>query len=578
MNWHQLATILWLRWRLSLNQWRRVGALGKSLSLLVIVLLLLITAGGAIGGFAGGAFRLTTASPGLMMLVWDAIVVVFLFLWFVGLLSEIQRAESIDLSRLLHLPISLKQVFAINYVASHLTLSVILTVPMMTGLAVGLFFGRGPLMLHLLPLALSFVLMITAWTYCLRGWLISLMTNQRRRRTIILSVTATFIAIAQVPNFYFNLTRDRGSRPRAQAHAGSRASKADSQHSHKELPPTWVKAHRYVPLLWLPNGASALASGNAGASLLGTFGASVLAGLGLWRAYRGTARFYQGKESRLSLDAPVVSASVRRRESHFLERSLPVIPTDAGILAQASFRSMIRAPEIRMALLTSSIMLIAFGGVFLSGLQRIPNLAKPFLATGSACAVFFGLLQLLFNQFGADRSGFRALILLPTRRDRILLGKNLAFLPLVLTLGAASLTVFAIAARIPWSSAVPAVFQMLAACCLVSLVGNLFSILVPYRVAAGALKPTKLSAKTTLFVLGSHLSFPLLMSPVFLSPVLELICRTLGWFPSLPINLLLSIAILAIVAIAYWSTLSHVGNLLQQRELKILEAVTHEVE
>jgi hypothetical protein len=107
----------------------------------------------------------------------------------IGIATEIQRSETIDLARLLHLPVSLNEVFLINYLASHFTVSVIVVLPAMLGLAVGLAHDKGPEMLWLIPLALSFIFMITAWTYCLRGWLVSLMVNQRRRRAIIVGVT-----------------------------------------------------------------------------------------------------------------------------------------------------------------------------------------------------------------------------------------------------------------------------------------------------------------------------------------------------------------------------------------------------
>ena len=68
------------------------------------------------------------------------------------MLSELQRSETIDLQRLMHLPVALGQMFVINYVASLLALSIILMVPAMTGLALGLTFSRGPAMLLLLPL------------------------------------------------------------------------------------------------------------------------------------------------------------------------------------------------------------------------------------------------------------------------------------------------------------------------------------------------------------------------------------------------------------------------------------------
>ena len=48
-------------------------------------------------------------------------------------------------------------------------------------------------MVLLVPLALGIVFMITAWTYCLRGWLAALMVNKRRRRTVIVWVTIVFV-------------------------------------------------------------------------------------------------------------------------------------------------------------------------------------------------------------------------------------------------------------------------------------------------------------------------------------------------------------------------------------------------
>src|SRR5262245_62814394 len=122
-----------------------------------------------VGGLLGAALGLGTAPSFTVWTVWFGVTVAFLFLWLIGLLTELQRSETIDLQRLMHLPVALGQMFVINYVASHLALSIILMLPAMTGLALGLVFSRGPAMLLLLPLAWSMVFMITAWTYYLRG-------------------------------------------------------------------------------------------------------------------------------------------------------------------------------------------------------------------------------------------------------------------------------------------------------------------------------------------------------------------------------------------------------------------------
>src|SRR5690606_16860758 len=116
------------------------------------------------------------------------------------LITELQRSESIDLQRLMHLPVHLGQIFVVNYAASHMAVSVLLFVPAMLGLSIGLALSRGPRMLLLIPLALSLVLMVTAWTYYLRGWLATLMTNPRRRRAIVMGLSMGFILLVQAPN------------------------------------------------------------------------------------------------------------------------------------------------------------------------------------------------------------------------------------------------------------------------------------------------------------------------------------------------------------------------------------------
>lgn len=204
MNWDQLKTILWLRWRLTRNQWTRskgTAAIAAIIAGGVCVL------GGAsfLGALLGGLMGLAEAKPVVVWAVWLGVTVAFLFFWMIGLLSEIQRSESIDLQRLLHLPVGLGQIFVINYLASHLAVSIIIFLPAMMGLVLGLAISRGPAMLLLAPLALGMVCMISAWTYCLRGWLAILMSNPRRRRNVTMVIVLAFVLLGQGPNLYFNV-------------------------------------------------------------------------------------------------------------------------------------------------------------------------------------------------------------------------------------------------------------------------------------------------------------------------------------------------------------------------------------
>src|SRR4030095_5587844 len=196
----------------------------------------------------------------VVMGIWLGVTLAFLFFWLIGLLAELQRSETIDLQRLMHLPVALGQMFVINYVASHLALSIILMVPAMTGLAIGLAFARGPAMLLLLPLAWSMVFMISAWTYCLRGWLAAMMSNPRRRRSIIMGITLAFILTAQLPNIYFNLfARDRSKRPENATKEEAQRDRAARRAVERENIDKLIAVQRFIPPLWLPYGALRLA-------------------------------------------------------------------------------------------------------------------------------------------------------------------------------------------------------------------------------------------------------------------------------------------------------------------------------
>ena len=196
-----LRTFALLRWWLFVNQLRRGGVVNRVALGLVVGFVLVCAAGLFVGGFLLGLLLLSNprVPPAVLMLVWDGLVVAFLFGWSVGLLTELQRSEALSLNKFLHLPVSLRGAFLINYLGSLISVSLILFVPAMVGMALGLACGRGPAMLLLLPLLAAFLLMVTALTYQFQSWLASLMTNKRRRRTIIALVTVLFVVLCQLP-------------------------------------------------------------------------------------------------------------------------------------------------------------------------------------------------------------------------------------------------------------------------------------------------------------------------------------------------------------------------------------------
>jgi len=483
----------------------------------------------------------------------------------------------IDLQRLMHLPVALGQMFVINYVVSHFTLSIFIFVPLIVGLAMGSAIGRGPEMVLLIPLALSMVFMVTAWTYCLRGWLATLMSNPRRRRTVIMVITLAFVLVGQGPNLYFNVLNRQDRHSHHQPEQSARF-----QEKFWQL----VAIQGFIPPLWVPVGAQALAEGRVLPAVCGAAGCLGIGLLGLRRAYRSTVRFYHGETGGLaavrSKPGPVTPRAVPPRTGRrggFLELRLPAVPEPVAALALATFRSMLRAPEVKMAWASSFIVTLIVGASLLfHSAPSISPAVKPFLATATVVFSIFMLVQFFANQFGFDRDGFRSLMLSPVDRQWILLGKNLACAPVGAGFGLILLGIISLRLHLPFFEFAAVVFQLAALLLFAGLAGNLLSILVPYRIQAGSLRPTKMPGLAVIVMMLCHLFFPLAMTPVFVAPLAALAWREAGLPDAVPVNLIFSVLLAALAAILYWQTLAPIGRLLHRRETKILNVVTVEVE
>jgi len=588
MNWDQLKTILWLRWRLMRNQMTRSKGIGAAIAVIIAVATCLLGATSFAVALVGGIYGLGDAKPSLIWGIWFGMTAVFMFFWMIGMIQEIQRSESIDLQRLLHLPVRLGQIFVINYLASHLAVSIVLFVPAMMGLTLGLAISRGPAMLLLAPLGLGMVCMITAWTYCLRGWLATLMSNPRRRRTVVMVIMLTFILLGQAPNLYFNVFR-RLNGPANSASSKKPKRQSDTPNSSFQRSVEQIKPfQKFIPPFWLPLGAQALAEGEAGPALLGTLGCVAIGALGLRRAYRSTLLFYRGDtggkataqiQPKRTLSTATTPTKAGRR---FLELRLPGVPEQAAALAVATFRSLLRAPEVKIAWGTSILVPLIVGASLLfqagpTGLN-MHEAVKPFAATGAVLFSVFMLVQFFANQFGFDRDGFRALVLSPVDRRLILLGKNLACLPVGAGFGLLLLVLISLRLHLPPLTLAAAVLQLASLLLLAGLVGNVLSILAPYRIQQGTMKPTKMPALAMVVLMLCHVLFPIAMAPIFLPPLAELVWQKIGWSAAVPVNLILSVVLVAVTALAYWQTLVPLGQLLQRRETKILGIVTVEVD
>lgn len=613
MNWEHLRTFLWLRWRIISNRNRRAGVV--SVILQGILMVVAVVAGGLafVGGIAAGYLALPKATPNNVMLIWDGIVIAFLFFWMTELLIELQRSELLSLDKFLHLPVSLGSAFLINYVGSISSAGAIVFLPLMIGLAIGLVASKGVGMLVLFPLIAAFALMVTALTHQFRGWLASLMVNQRRRRTIISVATLVFVLIVQTPNilnFTSSRWRNRPGTERGKEIARqmeelnrARATREITPEEHerrvKELrapqQETWKfvqqiagPLNRFIPLGWLPYGVSSAFEGKLLPGVLGTIGLALIGAGSLRRSYRTTMRLYTGDFNATPSSASITGAGAStpvqaparsgKYGAAFLEKRIAGLSEQASVVTMASLRAMMRAPEAKLMLLSPIIMLFVFGGMFFNRREPPYELMRPLMASGGFTFIFFMTLGMVGNQFSFDRSGFRTYVLSPAPRRDILLGKNLAMAPFVLGFMTLTALLFQYRFSMRADHFIAVLIQMLPMYLVFCLVGNLLSIIAPMPVAAGSMKPVKPKAATILIHTAFIFLFPLALSPTLIPLGVEFLLslsRPGTWIPA---YLILALAECALMVWLYPRILNSQGDLLERRERKILEIVTTKAE
>lgn len=612
MNWEHLKTFLWLRWRIISNRNRRAGTASIVLQTILMVVSIVSGVVALFGGIAAGYFAIPRMAPANFMLVWDGVVVAFLFLWMTELLVELQRSELLSLDKFLHLPVSLTSAFLINYVGSISSAGALIFLPLMLGLATGLVFSKGPAMLLLFPLIAAFALMVTALTHQFRGWLATLMVNQRRRRTIISVATLVFVLIMQTPNILSFTSGRWRNRPGTGRYTETSkeieklnealAKKEITNEEHRRrvrelrepirandwqaVQDTATVVNQILPLGWLPYGARSALEGRALPALLGTLGLALIGAGSLSRSYRTTMRLYTGQYNAVPSGAATESArpevaasrSTGKYPAAFLERRISGLSEYASAVAFASLRAVLRAPEAKLMLLSPVIMLLVFSGMFFNRSSSPPELVRPLIASGGFAFIFLMMVGIVGNQFSFDRSGFRTYVLSPAPRKDILLGKNLAMAPFLI--GFTTLTAlfiqFIYPMRVDHFFAV--LIQMLPMYLVYCLIGNMLSIIAPMPTAAGSMKPVKPKAATILIHMAFVFLFPLGLSPTLIPLGIEFLLSRFGNVGWLPVYLVLSIVEAAVVILVYPRLLSSQARLLEQREQRILEIVSARAE
>ncbi|HEY0406692.1 MAG TPA: hypothetical protein VGC89_13255 [Pyrinomonadaceae bacterium] len=561
----QFRALIWLKWTLFRNTMRSrkavVSSLASALGTLAALVLALLIA--VVLGIA--AYGLTALESGrnanrallMAQTVQSGMLFIFMVLAFVYMMWAIiplglSGGNRFDAGRLLLYPVSLRKLFAIDWISELTSLGSIFAIPVIMAVALGAGVGRGQLTYGLLAglCAVLFGLSLSKWLSTSLG---ALMQKRRTRGETLLALLGAIVGIGgalmgQVaPIIAQRGTVFRGMRwtpPGAAAIALTGGLRADG-------------AQDFLLALMTLLAYSALL-------IVATY----------WTARR--AALGMGGEKRAKRRKPM-SAPV---ETGF-GWQLPLLPAELSAVIEKELRYAMRNAQLRMLMLMPLILIglrlaqqgrsrgIAMSGRGLpaedaSRLSGFLNYTDGLLAAAGVLYVFLILSSLACNLFAYEAGGMRSFILSPLNRRNILLGKNITITFLALIFSALLMAVNQIVFRDLSSQA-----MAFAALCFalfsaaIALIGNWLSIRFPKRLEFGK----RMNASGV----AGFLLIPMLLG-LMVPPLLAVAA---GYFTQSLAVKYATLAVFAGVAVAlYYFLINRQGRLLARSEIDILEAVS----
>ena len=550
----QLLTLIWLKWRLLRNSLRSskvvVNKIATILGMLLAFSFAIIFA--LILGFLaysftqpeglGSALQRTTArelpAGASTEFIFFSIFGIIYLMWATVPLS-IGGGKQFDAGKLLMYPISLRKLFAVDFVSEFTTLHSVFLVPAVLALCIGSGLGSGNLLTSLIAFvpAVLFGVALSKWLSTIIG---SILRRKRSRGETIIALIGAIAGLG---------------------------SAAVSQ----VAPILFKHAETFRSLRWTPPGAAAFLlmadvandplpyavafvtlSAYAIALLIATYWIARRAALGLERRQKQKAV------------TPIIG------DEGYAGWQIPFLPPDLAAIVEKELRYALRNAQVRMmALMPLIIILIRmvnrqrFGTVGRGFSSGFATYGSSLLLIGGMVYVFLILAGMSSNLFAFEEGGMRTLILSPIDRRRILLGKNLVVTLIALVFSSTLLILNVVL----FGDTTPANLLFLALTFIIfaaisSSIGNWLSIRFPKRMRYG--KRLNVSGVAGLFLIPQVV---LLMS----FPVLATL---IGYSTSSLFNEYLALAALTLVALGFYSIMINWhGKLLARREIEILDAV-----
>jgi len=488
----------------------------------------------------------------MTLLALNGLLLVYILGWFWGFAMEMQRSDVIDVKKMLYFPVPLPAINAINYLVSLVGFTTLFFTASILGLISGLWSALGAGQLIALPAAILFYFAASAWAYYLRGLMAVWMVNKRRRRILVSLLPLFFMVSGFMPMILTN-TMNTG-------HSGE-----DLIHWMNE-PAQFVWVERFsqaFPTGWLALALSSVIT-REGPFLLPIAALLLLGAMGYYLGYRMTWRYCFETDTGATGSKRTAEGGKRLP---FTARQIPGLGDDTAALTLAAFLNFTRHPQMRTMLLAPFGMIILLLVMNSKAIFAGQNLGMPIIVV---MWPFFMFSAFFFNLFGMDSRGFRAMMMLPTPRYRILMAYHLALLPLAGGMGLLFALLGAWFFSMGPQAIVVALLQVLLLFLLFTLAGSFVSIYSPFTMGRNMMRGQK-SRSLLLSVLMPFL-VALLMLPTCLCLLADSLATRWG-IVAFPAGVLMSLAFIVATLVAYPFALRHAGDLLLIREQRILAAL-----
>lgn len=554
----QLRTLIWLKWTLFRNSLRSskavVNRIATVLGMLVALAFALVIALGL------GAAAYVLSSPEIMtqitrrearrasgsipsaQFIFFSILTFFYLMWATLPLS-VGTGRQFDPGRLLMYPISLRKLFALDFISETVNLQSIFAIPAILALGIGAGLGKGTIAwaLPATVLAALFGLALAKWLSISVG---SMMRRKRARAESLLALLGIVLGLGG-------------------AVLGQVA------------PALFKHAESFRGLRWTPPGAVALALTDGLAEGGGLDYFLALITLSVYSALLIVASYWVAQRAALGKTGARrdVKPKVKAANEIYTGWEFPGLSGELAAIIEKELRYVLRNAQARLMVLMPLILIVlrmvntnrldsemptprSFG-------SEILTYAEGMIATGGVLYVFLILTGVSCNLFAFEESGMRTLILSPVARAKILIGKNIAVTVMAAIFSAALLLLNEIIFDdLTLRALVFAALSFIVFAALMSTIGNSLSVRFPKRMKFG--KRMNVSGATGL----------LLIPIILLLALPPLAAAAAGFIAQSWLVEYATLAVFAVLAVgAYLLLIGSQGEALQRREVEILEAI-----